>query len=96
MVAVLDVADSLVKRLPGAVNNHKKFILPGLPNDRLRLQLGEVDATFGEYLQYLDEGARLVVGGDDQRSTISISGRTRRFNYQKAGDIIGIVVDGTL
>ena len=96
MVAVLDVADSLVKRLSSAVDNHKKFILPGLPNDRLRLQLGEVDMSLGEDLQHLNEGARLMVGGDDQRSTISISGRIRWFNYQKAGDIIGIVVDGTL
>ena len=54
MITVLYIADSLIKRLSGAIDNDKKLIFPRFPNDRLRLQLGKVDAALGEYLQYLD------------------------------------------
>ena len=54
MVAVLDVADSLVKRLSSAVDNDKELILPRLSDDWLRLQLGEVDMSLCEDLQYFD------------------------------------------
>ena len=54
MVAALDIADGLVKRFSGTIDNDKELIFPRLPNDRLRLQLGEVDMSLGEDLQYFD------------------------------------------
>ena len=65
MVGFLDLLYNAIELLPGTIYNYKELIIKRLADDGLRLQLGEVDASAGEGLEYLDKCAWFVAGGDD-------------------------------
>lgn len=67
MVALFDLLDEFIKRIAGTIYYDKEFIVKRFADDRLRLELGEVDTRTGEYLQHLYEGTWLMASGDNER-----------------------------
>ena len=53
MVALLNGAQGVPEWGASAVDDEKEFVLPGLANDRLRLQAADIDACRGEDAQHL-------------------------------------------
>lgn len=53
MVALLNGAQGVLEWSTSAVDDEKEFVLPGLADDRLRLQAADIDACRGEDAQHL-------------------------------------------
>ena len=53
MVALLNGTQGVLEWSTSAVDDEEEFVLPGLANDRLRLQAADIDACRGEDTQYL-------------------------------------------
>ena len=51
MVALLNGAQGMLEWGACAVDDEEEFVLPGLANDRLRLQSADIDACRGEDAQ---------------------------------------------
>ena len=65
MVALLNGVQGVLEWGASAVDDEEEFVLPGLANDRLRLQAADIDTCRGEDVQYLEPCTRLVIGRDD-------------------------------
>ena len=53
MVALLNGVQGVLEWGASAVDDEEEFVLPGLANDRLRLQAADIDACRGEDAQHL-------------------------------------------
>ena len=62
MVTLFDLFDEFVELFARAVDDHEEFIIKWLADDRLGLELCQVDASIGEGLQYFYQGSWPVAG----------------------------------
>ena len=95
MVALLNGAQGVPEWGACTVDDEEEFVLPGLADDRLRLQAADIDVCRGEDVQYLEQCTRLVIGRDDERGAVGTGWCVAWCEDDEAGDVVVAVLNGT-
>ena len=95
MVALLNGAQGVPEWGACTIDDEEELVLPGLANDRLRLQAADIDACRGEDVQYLEQCTRLVIGRDDERGAVGAGWCVAWREDDEAGDVVVAVLDAT-